>query len=202
MKKFLGEKKLDIALLIGIVAAIFISNFTVFAEDCNDLRDSVVRLHILANSDSVDDQTLKLAVRDEVLLKGGAYFSDELSLEEAEENIAENLDFFKSTAEAVVARYGYCYEVKCELAEMYFERREYENFSLPAGNYMALRITIGAAAGKNWWCVMYPPLCLPAATDVSEYTGSFTPTEIDMMKNPQKFKVKFKILEIIEKLRR
>lgn len=203
MKKFTAANRLEIALVIGIISTILLSNFTAFAnftESYDDLCASVVRLHILANSDSDADQALKLAVRDEILREGGAYFDDTLSMAEAEKNIAEHLDFFQSTAQAVVTKAGYDYPVKCEMVNMYFDERKYESFSFPAGDYEALRITIGEAAGHNWWCVMYPPLCLPAAMDVEDYGEIFTKPEIEMMKSPQKFKIKFKLLEIFEQL--
>ena len=192
-------KKIDIALLIGIILAIVLSNLKVFAQNYDNLKTDVVRLHILANSDSDEDQALKLKVRDKILETGKELFDGSKSVEETERIIKEEMPEFKKTAEQVIADNGYDYSVNCELVNMYFDERIYDEFTLPAGNYDAFRITIGKAEGHNWWCVMYPPLCLPAAMDEKEFKECFTPEEIDMIKNPKKYKVKFKIVELYEK---
>jgi len=192
-------KKIDIALLIGIILAIVFSNLKVFAQNYDNLKTDVVRLHILANSDSDEDQALKLKVRDKILETGKDLFDGSKSVEETERIIKEEIPKLKKTAEQVIADNGYDYSVNCELVNMYFDERVYDEFTLPAGNYDAFRITIGKAEGHNWWCVMYPPLCLPAAMDEKEFEECFTPEEIEMIKNPKKYKVKFKIVELYEK---
>jgi stage II sporulation protein R len=194
-------KKIDIALLAGLVIAIIVSNLSAFADKYSDIKSSVIRLHILANSDSESDQALKLKVRDEILKQTADLFDDNLSFDETEKRVAKNLDVFEEIARETILSNGYDYPVKCRLVNMEFNDRQYDDFTLPAGRYDALRIEIGDAHGHNWWCVMYPPLCLPAAEDIEQYSDIFTPDEIKMLKEPGRYKIKFKIVELIEKLK-
>ena len=121
----------------------------------------MLRLHILANSDSIDDQALKLKVRDKVLAQTEALFrSQPENAADAEQLVAEHLETLEQTAQQLVWDEGYSYAVKAQLVEMPFDDRTYGEWTMPAGDYEALRITIGEAAGQNWWCVMYPSLCV------------------------------------------
>ena len=200
IKGVLYMKKIDLALLIGLIFTIIISNFSVFANNYDDLRGSVVRLHILANSDSAEDQALKLKVRDALLAETKDLYQENLSYYETEKVMNDNLDRFKSIAERVIKENGYNYSVNCQLVNMEFDTRYYEDFTMPSGKYDALRITIGEAKGHNWWCVMYPPLCVPAATKVDDCKKTFNAQQIDMMKKPQKYKVKLKCVELYNKI--
>ena len=192
-------KKIDIALLIGIILAIVLSNLKVFAQNYDNLKTDVVRLHILANSDSDEDQALKLKVRDKILETGKELFDGSKSVEETERIIKEEMPEFKKTAEQVIADNGYDYSVNCELVNMYFDERIYDEFTLPAGNYDAFRITIGKAEGHNWWCVLYPSLCFVDDTygivteeKKEDLKAVLTDEEFDeILKNPQeKLKVR------------
>lgn len=194
-------KKLEISLLIGILVAIGLCNFNLFTEEYQNLQKDVVRLHILANSDTEEDQALKLKVRDRILSESGYLFEDSKSVKETECIISENIGTFTEIAENVIESEGYDYGVKCELTNMHFDERVYEKYTLPSGNYDALRITIGKAEGKNWWCVMYPPLCLPAAMNEEELNEVLSNEEIDIIKNPQKYKIKFKCVEWYQKIK-
>ena len=127
-------KKIDIALLIGIILAIVFSNLKVFAQNYDNLKTDVVRLHILANSDSDEDQALKLKVRDKILETGKDLFDGSKSVEETEKIIKEEMPELKKTAEQVIADNGYDYSVNCELVNMYFDERVYDEFTLPAGD--------------------------------------------------------------------
>ena len=195
-------KKIDIALLIGLIFTIVFSNISAFANDYDELRGNVVRLHILANSDSNEDQTLKLKVRDTILAETKDLYQENMSFYETEKMMYSNLDRFKAIAERVIAENGYDYSVKCELVNMKFDDRVYENFTMPGGYYDALRITIGEAKGHNWWCVMYPQLCVPAATKVEDCDKAFTNQQQKMLKNPQKYKIKFKCVEVYNDLKK
>ncbi len=195
-------KKIDIALLIGLVFTIIFSNLTTYADNCDNLRGNVVRLHILANSDSESDQALKLKVRDTILAETDDLFDEELSYYKTEKIMNSNLDRFKKIAERVIKDNGYDYTVNCELVNMEFDTRVYGGFTMPAGKYDALRITIGEAKGHNWWCVMYPPLCIPAAAEIDEYKSVFTEEEIEILKNPKKYTFKFKCVEFYEKVKK
>lgn len=158
-------KRFDISLVIGLVMAVLITSFTSFARDCAEVRQGVVRLHVLANSDSEADQSLKLAVRDKILEETAELFSSSTSKEEAELAVREQLGLIEETARGEVLRQGYDYPVKAELVNMFFKTRGYDGAILPAGRYDAVRVSIGTAKGKNWWCVLFPPLCVPAASE-------------------------------------
>ena len=115
------------------------------------------------------------------------------------------MDEIQRTAEQVIKENGSDYHVRCEIAEMEFDTRVYDSFTMPAGEYSALRITIGDAAGKNWWCVMFPTLCLPTVTDTEELLekcdGVFTAEELDMLTDPEKYECRFYFLELYRKIR-
>lgn len=203
-------KKIDIALLIGFVIAIIAGNFSAFANNCDDIRSSVVRLHILANSDSKEDQQLKLMVRDRLLSSSDEIFGDADSIEIAEANVDANLRKIEDISREVIEENGSDYEVHAELANMYFTTRVYDNITMPAGYYDALRITIGEAKGRNWWCVLYPPLCLPAATQENspnEEVGAantddyFTNEQSDIIEQSSDYEVKFAIVEVVESVK-
>lgn len=168
-------KKCDIiglAMLTGAAAAILYACFLNFTQRCEAMPEEVLRLHILANSDSEEDQNLKYGLRDFLLSDLSGVFSDAENLEDAEKAAEDNLSVIEKLSESYVGENGYTYNVKAELAEMYFTTRVYGSVTMPAGNYKALRIIIGEGKGKNWWCVLFPPLCLPAAskseTDLSK----------------------------------
>lgn len=196
-------KKFELAMLIGMVVAVFSAGFCGFAEEYVGITDTVFRLHILANSDSEEDQQLKLKVRDAVLEECSYIFENCSNAEESAEAAEKNIDFIKATAEKVIAENGKKYDVECEVTEMYFDKRVYDSITMPAGEYTALRVTIGEAEGKNWWCVMFPPLCIPVATgEIEDYDDVFTAEEIEMLNNPEKYECKFYILELIDKMKR
>ncbi|MGN0674843.1 MAG: stage II sporulation protein R [Oscillospiraceae bacterium] len=205
MKISINKKQAELALLLGMAISVFCAGFCGFAEDYRDITDTVFRLHILANSDSEADQALKLKVRDAVLEKSAYLFEDNASAEESAKAAEEHLDEIRQTAEQVISENGSDYSVNCEVTEMYFDNRVYGTVTMPAGEYTALRITIGEAQGKNWWCVMFPPLCLPAVTNIDEALEEcgdvFTAEEIDMLKNPENYECKFYIVELFNKLK-
>lgn len=151
------------ALLAGLLVSVVISSFEAFAESCEEISANVLRLHILANSDSQEDQALKLAVRDRILELDQELFAEADTLEDMKQTVCAELDRIEEIARQEVRRQGYSYDVQAELTHMYFTTREYDTAVLPAGWYDAVRITIGSGEGHNWWCVLYPPLCLPAA---------------------------------------
>ncbi len=190
-------KRIDLALAAGIVLAVIISSFTGFARDCGETRSGVVRLHILANSDDARDQSLKLKVRDRVLIESAAVFSNSRTKPEAQESLS--LQKIESAARDELMANGCDLPVKARLVNMYFERREYDNTLFPAGLYDAVRIEIGAAKGQNWWCVMFPPMCLPAASKKPE---SPLPVEESIRKlNEQpRYVPKLAALEFFERL--
>ncbi len=194
----------EISLILGMAAAVFCAGFCNFEKAYEDITETVFRLHIPANSDSPQDQNLKLKVRDAVLEETAYLFENSHSAEEAAQAARENLPLIQSIAENTLRENGCDLPVRCEVTKMEFDTRVYDSVTMPAGEYSALRISIGSGHGKNWWCVMFPPLCLPAVTNIdealSEYDGVFTAEELDMLEEPQNYQCRFYILELLQKL--
>jgi stage II sporulation protein R len=157
---------------------------------------------VIANSDSAGDQAVKLKVRDTVLERVNVILNGENDVDKAASLIRENIPAIEESAESVLLRSGFDYNVKAELGAEEYGTREYESFSLPAGIYNSLRVTIGEGSGKNWWCVVFPPLCLTAAEDFHETAeaAGLSEDEIKLISDEDgKVVFKFKILEIIQK---
>ena len=206
MKKIIEKIKTDkiaktaeLAMLMGMAFSVFCAGFCGFAEDYRGITETVFRLHILANSDSEEDQSLKLLVRDAVLEENSEVFSGCLSAEEAAEAAEEHMDEIKATAERVLAENGAGYGAECSVEKIRFDDRVYDNITMPAGEYMALRVTLGEAEGKNWWCVMFPPLCLPAVSGEAA-EEAFSPGELELLEDHESYECRFYFLELLEKL--
>lgn len=166
------------------------------------IYDDTLRLHILANSDSQEDQDLKLKIRDHILEKYSDNLKNVTDINEAQEKIETLLSSIEEDAEKKIYELGYNYSVQCTLVKEWYETREYESFSLPAGYYTALKIVIGSGEGKNWWCVMYPPLCLSLATEIAPKDDgilNYTKEETYLISS-EGYSIKFKSLEIISRL--
>ena len=169
----------------------------------SNISQNIVRLHVLANSDSPEDQELKLKVRDAILRHSQANFTKK-------DDVQQKLEEYKRIAETVIAEYGYNYPVETEYGNFRFPTKEYNQIRLPAGNYDALRVKIGNAEGQNWWCVMFPPLCFVDGTTNAAYAESKLKNSINeeaydiITANSQNgkfpFKVKFKIVEFYGKI--
>ena len=156
----------ELALLVGL-AAVLLSGTLSLGEQ-TALSERVVRLHVLANSDSQEDQALKLRVRDRVLAQTRTLLEASADREEAAQRLTRALPRLERLAAGEIAESGYDYPVSLRLEETAFPTRTYDGFTLPAGKYLALRVLIGAAEGQNWWCVVFPPLCAAASEDVAE----------------------------------
>ena len=204
-------RRLDAALGCGLLLSMLISPLAGFGRDCGQVRQEVLRLHILANSDSAADQAVKLLVRDAVLEETGELFSAAGTLEEARKTVEENLPAIEETARRVLRSKGCSYPVKAELTRMYFDTREYDGTTLPAGEYQALRLCIGRAQGKNWWCVMFPPICVPAAgleegETAGEQTGAGEDRralrDIRALNEEPHFRLSFAFIEWVERMKK
>lgn len=161
------------------------------------LADHVIRLHVLANSDTQTDQDLKLQVRDAVLARTDAILADQDSADQAAALLQAHLDDLAQTAEAEIQAQGYDYPVEVRLEETWFPTRTYENVSLPAGNYLALRVLIGQAEGHNWWCVVFPSLCLTAVTETSLQAAGLTHDDYQLIsEEDQPYQIRFKTVEL------
>lgn len=163
------------------------------------IYEDTVRLHILANSDSEEDQKLKIRIRDDILSEFALRLGDFKSAKEAKESLYSVLPEIEAYSKKKILEYGYSYSVKATLTEEWYDTREYEDFTLPKGYYTSLRVIIGEGEGKNWWCVMYPPLCLdmalekaPADDGVKKYSES----EFKLVSG-NGYQAKFKILELV-----
>ena len=162
---------LDIIMAAGAALALFLGSFTGFARECDEIPSEVLRLHIPANSDSARDQELKLELRDMVLEEYGAQLTSAHSREEAAETVRGLLPEIEKTCCKFLSQQGVDYGARAELTEMWFPTRQYEQATLPAGEYQALRITLGSGEGHNWWCVMYPAMCIPLASAPLDRAG-------------------------------
>ena len=180
-------KTWEIALMFGVLIAVVAGSW--LSKEQTELADSVIRFHVIANSDSDEDQALKLAVRDRVLAR-------------AEEIYPENATL--PQVQAALEEQGYDYPVTAQLTDCWFPTKEYEGFALPAGNYTALRVTIGEGKGQNWWCVAFPPLCLGAASETIDQAleaGYFTPGQGALVTGEgEGYVLKFKALELLGEL--
>lgn len=198
-------KRMERILLIGLIGAIFWNQLDKLSDTTESLRGEVLRLHILANSDSAEDQELKLKVRDRLLDSAETLFGDADTLEEMIVCAENSLGEIEQIAADVIKEAGETYEVHAEVVKTAFEEKTYDTLTMPAGVYDALRVTIGEADGQNWWCVMYPPLCIPAAESVTADTDTaedyFSEDELDVMRHPQRYRIRFKCLEIFDKIR-
>ena len=196
MKKRIFILLLTTTLLIGILTVL-----PVHSESL--IYDKVLRLHVIANSDSEEDQTLKLFVRDAILEKTNVLLSQTTSREDARLIIEENLTELQKIAKSTVKENGYSYPVSIEFGEEEYPTRTYESCAFPAGEYLSLKIKIGSAQGKNWWCVLFPPLCLSAASGKDAYTSvGLTDSQYQIITdtNKPKYKLRFKILESFSEL--
>lgn len=195
-------KRWELALMFGVVFALVLGSW--LGQEQEELAGSVIRLHVIANSDSNADQQLKLAVRDEVLREAEKIYPEGATLEEARTVLTENLTLLAHAGQQVVEDWGKNYPVTAQLEECWFPTKEYEDFTLPAGNYEALRVVIGEGEGQNWWCVAFPPLCLGAASQPVEeavQAGYFTDNQVALITQENEgYVLKFKGMELLGRL--
>ena len=195
-------KRWELALMFGVVFALVLGSW--LGQEQEELAGSVIRLHVIANSDSDADQQLKLAVRDEVLREAEQIYPEGATLEEARTVLTENLSLLADAGQQVVEDWGKNYPVTAQLEECWFPTKEYEDFTLPAGNYEALRVVIGEGEGQNWWCVAFPPLCLGAASQPVEeavQAGYFTDSQAALITQENEgYVLKFKGMELLGRL--
>lgn len=180
----------------GMALCVLLSVCGFYAE-WQDIRDSVVRMHILAHSDTTADQLLKLQVRDTVAAVTAAMTEDVADAPAALATVRAKLPEIEAAAQQTVVQQGYDYPVRAEVCEMYFATRQYEHATLPAGMYNAVRVTIGDGKGQNWWCVMFPPMCAGAAVG-EPLADVLSSTQQSMVSDGERYIVRFKLVEWIE----
>ncbi len=184
------------ALLLTAGAVMAVSAFGEFQKNCDSLSEKVLRLHVLANSDSEADQQLKLKVRDAILQESDRLFQQSDSKEAAMTQMATHLSDVEQVAERTLRKNGCDLPVTAALKKVEFNTRTYGNITLPAGEYDALQVEIGAAKGKNWWCVLFPSLCVPSSTNV-QMEDVLTQDELQVVEQSG-YDVRFKVVEWYE----
>lgn len=201
MKMKSNKKMLKIE--ASVLAAFLIAcvlNISSFSEKCDSIRNKMLRMHVIANSDSEADQALKLKVRDALLAEGKEIFDGSVTADDAKLKILPETQRLRKAALDVIEKEGFEYDVKITVENEYFNTRTYDNsVTLPAGYYTAVKVIIGEGEGHNWWCVMFPPMCLPAAVKECELSDFLEKDEVEIVEGKDKYKFKFKIVEIFEK---
>ncbi len=192
------KKLIDISLAFALIACICLS-LTGFADSCEDMYRNIVRIRIIANSDSQEDQALKLKVRDGILEYSSDIFAKAETYEDAVYIADTNIDSIREQAQSIIYKNDFDYTVSLRMGEEYFDTREYEDFTLPAGTYETLVFTIGEGKGENWWCVMFPQVCVGACS--GELTDTVRDDSAEYANNAPKYVLKFKAVEIFQKIK-
>ena len=203
MMKKATFKTWETALLLALAAVLLWGAWTAHSQDA--LAQKMIRLHVIANSDSAQDQALKLQVRDKVLAQATAILKEAEDMPQAARKLEQALPDMEQTAAQEISAQGYQYKVSARLEKTEFPTKDYDGFRLPSGEYLALRIVIGEGAGQNWWCVVFPPLCTTAATDLEEtaVAAGLDGEDISLItEEDEGYVLKFRAVELWENLRR
>lgn len=189
----------EVALLLALAVTLLWGASS--ADRQETLSRKLIRLHVIANSDSEADQSLKLAVRDAVLAQATALLEQSADREDAWRQLETSLPELEQTAARVC---GDRYPVRATLTTAEFPLKEYDGFALPAGRYPALRVIIGEGAGRNWWCVVYPPLCTAACTDLegAAIEAGLAQDEVRLITDQQGYTLRFRAVELWQQVRR
>lgn len=200
-------------LMLIILMLLFIPSLIIRANAQNmqrqqQIAEQIIRFHVIANSDSDKDQALKQAVKNVLVDKLSPYLKDAASIEDARNIISARLEVITQLARDTIISQGFSYPVNVSLTECYFPLRQYGDFAFPPGNYEALRVEIGEAKGKNWWCVVFPPLCFvdESYSIIDEDSGQklkylLTEEDYEALKTKKMpVKIKFKLLEFFKNL--
>lgn len=193
-------KKILISVILGIIITFVITSYSSTVQ--SDIADNLLRLHVIANSDSSSDQELKLMVRDRLLAESSDLFSDTESIDESKQIVENNIEFLESAARDVITSRGFDYDVRIKTEKCFFPVKSYGSLTLPSGEYEAVKVEIGKAEGKNWWCVMFPPLCFVNGTVNSEKSlaklkDSLSEEEYDIVTSG-KVDFRFKIVDVVQ----
>ena len=191
-------KKRVVSLILLAASALTVTLCAVLQAQSQRMADKIIRLHVVANSDTSADQAVKLAVRDAVLREAGRVLD---GAEDPKQAVAAQLPALEAAANAELQRQGSEDLARVSFRRELFPTREYDTFSLPAGVYDSLRVTIGQGEGHNWWCVMFPPMCLPAAEESQELNDVLSESQMEVVENGDKYQVKFFAVELFEKVK-
>lgn len=215
MKKFITIIKFPalkrfIIVLFLLILFIFVSAISYVSAVSNNISNSVFRLHVIANSDSKEDQNLKYIVRDELIEYMNNIAKDCSSKEEVISIAKNNISNFENIARKTIEENGYNYNVTVEIGNFDFPTKSYGDITLPAGSYDSLRVKIGKAEGQNWWCVMFPPLCFVDVTSgvvpdesKQEMKDSMPEEEYSLISKTDNSEInfKFKLIEFFENIK-
>ena len=194
-------RRWECALLVLAAALTLFCSWLGGYREC--LSGKLLRLHVVANSDSDADQALKLEVRDAVLDCAAGYLENVSDVRAAEQVLGAHLAELAGAGQAVVMEKGYDYAVRASLGTSHFPTKTYDGFALPAGDYRALRVTIGAGEGRNWWCVVFPTLCVSAASEWQDtaVSGGLSDEDVRLRaEEDEGYVLRFKCLELWDKL--
>ena len=194
-----SRKVIDISLCFALLFCIMLS-MCGFSDSCNEMYDNIVRIRIIANSDKALDQEVKLLVRDAVLTETGDFLGEACDREEALYIAERNIELIKDVANKTLLENGFDYGVKARVSKEFFDTRVYDDFTLPAGSYESLVLTLGEGRGENWWCVMFPTVCVGSAA--GRLSDSLSSEAADVAYNHSKYVLKFKAVEIFEKIKK
>ena len=201
----ISKDKFLIASLAIVLSLYLAGSFVFFYVSAGSVRNNVVRLHVIANSDSLKDQEVKLKVRDALLKKNNAMLSGEVNKDNALQYFKSSQNELLKTANETLRANNCSYNADIVLGTEYYTTRQYGDLTFPAGEYMSLRVVLGEGKGKNWWCVMFPPLCIPVAGEIeaneNKTADILTPGGEEIVSSNGKYIVKFKLLEIYEELK-
>ena len=186
--------KKEISLLLGLVFTIAFSVCSQHIKAAEDVKADTLRLHIIANSDSAQDQQIKLAVRDKLLQAENLLPANAMDFEQAVQIMADNLTRTEEAINSFLEQNDVDYSARCSIERFYFDTTEYDDFALPQGEYTALTVRLGQAQGKNWWCVVYPALC-------SQSCGQIVLEDSDSFIKTDRITPRFKVVEIYEDIK-
>ncbi|MBQ7288408.1 MAG: stage II sporulation protein R [Clostridia bacterium] len=192
-------KHICISAVCGLLVALCVA-VAGFQADCTAIRENTFRLHIIANSDSADDQNIKLAVRDAIQVLAEDLYEKCENQEQAKKQTVLNLKNFETKANEVLQAAGFAYTATAMVGTVSFNTREYEDFTLPAGEYEALEIVLGAGQGKNWWCVMYPKVCFSTCSE--DFDSVLEERQQEIVTDRKKYRVAFRMVEIFDDVKR
>ena len=195
-----GLKIWEISLLFALCVSLFTGLFA--KAEQQKLSSELIRLHVVANSDSESDQSVKLRVRDSVLALLTPELEGVSTVKEARSVIESSLPRLCSTAKRSLLRRGKFYSVRAKLCIEQYPTRSYDGFALPAGDYISLQIILGEGRGHNWWCVVFPPLCMSSVENESAFSGLSERSAKLISSDEAEYRLRFRIIELYEKLRR
>lgn len=201
MRGFMRKRTLALVLLVVSALTVFVC--AALQVQQQRMSEKIIRLHVVANSDSGADQAIKLHVRDAVLAAARQALQ---GADDPQQAIAQALPALETAANAALAAQGSRKTARVSFRRELFPTRDYDTFSLPSGVYRSLRVTIGAGDGHNWWCVIFPSLCVPATADgfvQAAEAGGFTRAEIGLMTQADEgYVLKFRSLELLQALKK